>query len=58
MEQQNVPCPKCNQGQMKMALATTPLTATPKMKPMQARCNKCGFEDDYTKIYPFKGNSK
>ena len=50
---QEVKCPKCGQVLMKMVLATSPLTEVPKVKPMQARCTKCGFEDDYTKIYPF-----
>jgi predicted nucleic-acid-binding Zn-ribbon protein len=45
---QEVKCPKCGQGLMKMVLATSPLTEVPKVKPMQARCTKCGFEDDYT----------
>lgn len=54
MPNQEVKCPKCGQGLMKMVLATSPLTEVPKVKPMQARCTKCGFEDDYTKIYPFK----
>ncbi len=52
MMEQNEKCPKCGQGVMKMVSALTPLTFTPKPKPMQARCNKCGFEDDFTKIYP------
>jgi hypothetical protein len=47
-------CPKCRLGEMKMAVAPTPLNDTAKTKLMQARCTKCGFEDDYTKIYPFK----
>jgi len=42
-------CPQCREGVMKMVLATKPLD-TAKEKPMQAKCNKCGFEDDYTKI--------
>lgn len=54
MEPQEAKCPKCRQGQMKMVLATSPLTSTPKTKPMQARCNKCGHEEDYTTIYPRK----
>jgi len=52
MEKQDTKCPKCGQGEMKMVLATAPLGSVPKTKPMQARCNKCGFEQDYTKIYP------
>jgi len=48
-------CPQCREGVMKMVLATTPLD-TAKEKPMQAKCHKCGFEDDYTKIYPRKAH--
>jgi len=51
---QNKQCPKCGQGEMKMVVPANPLIYSPKMKPMQARCNQCGFEDDYTKIYPFE----
>ena len=54
MAKQDAKCPKCGQGEMKMVVATSPLTEVPKVKPMQARCTNCGFEDDYTKIYPFK----
>ena len=54
MREENAKCPKCGKGLMKMLLSTTPLGSTPKTKPMQAHCNECGHEDDYTKIYPFK----
>ena len=57
MEKKNAKCPKCGHGEMKMVLATTQLTSAPK-KSMQARCNKCGYEDDYTKVYPRKGEPK
>lgn len=51
---QGAKCPKCGRDEMKMAVPPTPLNDTAETKPMQARCTKCGFEDDYTKIYPFK----
>jgi predicted nucleic-acid-binding Zn-ribbon protein len=54
MPKQDVKCPKCGQREMKMVVATSPLTEVPKVKPMQARCTTCGFEDIYTKIYRFK----
>jgi DNA-directed RNA polymerase subunit M/transcription elongation factor TFIIS len=51
---QDAKCPKCGLGEMKMAVPTTPLNDTAETKLMQAHCTQCGFEDDYTKIYPFK----
>lgn len=56
MDKQDAKCHKCGKGEMKMVLPISPLTSTPKSKPMQARCNKCGHEEDYTKIYPYKPN--
>jgi ribosomal protein S27AE len=58
MVSQNAKCPKCGKGEMKMTLAPTPLTVTvAQPKGMRAKCNKCGFEEDFKKIYPNKKNS-
>jgi uncharacterized Zn finger protein len=55
MVSQNAKCPKCGKGEMKMTLATTSLTAA-QPKGMRARCNKCGFEEEFKKVYPNKKN--
>jgi ribosomal protein L37E len=54
MDTQKATCPQCGHGQMQMVLATTPLSSAPKAKPMQARCDRCGYEEDYAKMYPAK----
>jgi hypothetical protein len=55
MVSQNAKCPKCGKGEMKMTPASTPLTVA-QPKGMKAKCNKCGFEEDFKKIYPNKKN--
>jgi predicted RNA-binding Zn-ribbon protein involved in translation (DUF1610 family) len=55
MDKQDAKCPQCGQGQMKMVLPLAPqVSAMPKEKQMQAKCNKCGFEEDYVNVYPYK----
>lgn len=56
MVSQNEKCPKCGKGEMKMTQAPIPLTVA-QPKGMRAKCNKCGFEEDFKKIYPNKKNS-
>jgi C4-type Zn-finger protein len=55
MDKQEAKCPKCGQGHMKMVLPlASQVPAMSKEKQMQAKCNKCGFEEDYVKVYPYK----
>jgi hypothetical protein len=51
---QDKKCPECGTGTMKALPNLEPLGASvPRTKPMQARCARCGHQDDFTKFYPF-----
>jgi C4-type Zn-finger protein len=48
----NKKCPKCGKGTMKAVANTVPLHPDVPRKEMQAACDECGYQDDFTKFYP------